>query len=206
MNVKSLRAAQRLAGMGSWEWDAKADVVSWSAELYRLFGVDPATPAPSFAEHPDWFSPEGWQVLQAAVERALGAGENYRIEVEYRDRNGDGGWMELRGEPIRDDSGNIAGLRGTAMDITVQRATQHAEIDRRVLQRARDERMRFLRKVSEDIRNSLNAVIGCAHLLRSGVAGDAQQERWAVHILAASDQILGLLSEMEESVDSDPAR
>ena len=195
MNVKSLRAAQRLAGVGSWEWDAKADVVSWSAELYRLFGVDPARPAPRFAEHPDWFSPESWQVLQAAVERALGAGESYVIEVEYIDRNGHGGWMELRGEPIRDESGGVAGLRGTAMDITARRATQQAEIDRLVLQRARDEHVRFLRRVSEDIRNSLNAVIGCAHLLKSGVAGDAQQERWAGHILAASNQILSLLAE-----------
>ncbi len=39
----ALDEAQRLAQIGSWSWDTRTGEVSWSAELYRLFGRDPET-------------------------------------------------------------------------------------------------------------------------------------------------------------------
>src|SRR5262249_9381733 len=35
-----LAEAQAVAHVGSWDWDVAADVVSWSDELYRIYGVD----------------------------------------------------------------------------------------------------------------------------------------------------------------------
>src|SRR5882672_9762389 len=53
-----LREAQLLAHFGSWEWDLRADVVTWSEPLFRMLGVDPATFKPSVdaflsCVHPD---------------------------------------------------------------------------------------------------------------------------------------------------------
>ena len=36
-----LAEAQKIAGLGSWEWDPDTGRVSWSDELYRIFGVAP---------------------------------------------------------------------------------------------------------------------------------------------------------------------
>ena len=33
--------AQRLARLGSWRWDARTDTMTWSEELYRVYGMDP---------------------------------------------------------------------------------------------------------------------------------------------------------------------
>src|SRR2546423_9874885 len=38
--TQRLEEAQRLAHFGNWEWDIVADRVTWSDELYRIFGVD----------------------------------------------------------------------------------------------------------------------------------------------------------------------
>lgn len=38
---RQLLEAQQLARVGSWAWDLATDRVSWSAELYRIVGVDP---------------------------------------------------------------------------------------------------------------------------------------------------------------------
>ena len=40
---KQLREAQKMAKLGSWEWDAKNDEVRWSEEMYNLFEVEPGT-------------------------------------------------------------------------------------------------------------------------------------------------------------------
>src|SRR5882724_5018565 len=43
-----LAEAQRIAHIGSWEWDLATDVLSWSEEMYRIWGVDPAGFEPSY--------------------------------------------------------------------------------------------------------------------------------------------------------------
>ena len=50
--------AQRLAKMGNWEFDAATGLVTWSEELYRIYGRDPALGVPGNDEiaamyHPD---------------------------------------------------------------------------------------------------------------------------------------------------------
>jgi PAS domain-containing protein len=46
-----LKEAQRLAGVGSWQWDPETDTVVWSEELYRIAGRDPSLPALNYKEH-----------------------------------------------------------------------------------------------------------------------------------------------------------
>jgi hypothetical protein len=44
-----LLESQRLAGVGSWHWRAGNDTVTWSEELYRIAGRDPARCSSRFA-------------------------------------------------------------------------------------------------------------------------------------------------------------
>ena len=44
----ALREAQQLAQLGSWSWDLTSDEVTWSQELYRIFGLLPEEQNPSF--------------------------------------------------------------------------------------------------------------------------------------------------------------
>ncbi len=43
---ESLAEAQRIAHIGSWEWDVAADKVHWSEEMYHIFGLNPQEVAP----------------------------------------------------------------------------------------------------------------------------------------------------------------
>ena len=70
-NSASLKEAQRLAGVGSWQWDSRTDTVTWTEELYRIVGRDPRQPAPSYKDHPGIYAPESWERLQRAVAEAL---------------------------------------------------------------------------------------------------------------------------------------
>jgi PAS domain-containing protein len=40
-NEAKLAEAQQIARMGSWEWEIASDRVTWSDELYRIYGVTP---------------------------------------------------------------------------------------------------------------------------------------------------------------------
>ena len=41
-NERQLSDAQRITRLGSWEWDLRSNTVSWSDELYRIYGVQTA--------------------------------------------------------------------------------------------------------------------------------------------------------------------
>ena len=79
---ESLREAQRLAHIGDWQWTVETDTVTWSEELYHIFGRDPELPPPSFAELSSYYTSESWERLTAAVASALHTGEPYELDLD----------------------------------------------------------------------------------------------------------------------------
>lgn len=46
----NLATAQRVAHVGSWEFDLLTQKITWSEELFRIFGLDPTEPEPNHAQ------------------------------------------------------------------------------------------------------------------------------------------------------------
>jgi PAS domain S-box-containing protein len=121
---RELLEAQRLAGVGSWHWDARNDTVTWSEELYRITGLDPTLSAPSFKEHHRHLTAESWERLKRAVDEALRDGTSYELDMEIVRPDGTARWIRARGEAVGDTTGRIVELRGTAQDITERRLAE----------------------------------------------------------------------------------
>jgi PAS domain S-box-containing protein len=113
-----LREAQRLAKLGSWQWDPETDTVTWSEELYRIAGRDPNLTAVSYKEHQQLYTPESWERLRLAVEEALRTGTPYELDLEMVRSDGTSRWLVARGEAKRNTLGRIVQLVGTVQDIT----------------------------------------------------------------------------------------
>jgi len=125
-NRAELAEAQRIAHMGSWQLDLATDHVTWSEQLYRMLGFNPALPPPNYTEHGQLFTPESWERLAPAVSRTQETGAPYELELETVQADGSHAWMLARGEAIRDSSGAIVRLRGVAMDITARKQSELA--------------------------------------------------------------------------------
>jgi PAS domain S-box-containing protein len=121
-----LTEAQRLANIGSWQWDPKIDKVTWSEGLYRITGIEPSLPAVSYKDHPKLYTAESWERLRAAVEEALRTGTSYELDLEMVRPDGSTRWLIARGEAKRDATGAVTQLRGTVHDITDRKRAEHA--------------------------------------------------------------------------------
>ena len=121
-----LKEAQRVARLGSWSMDVKTGQVAWSDELYRMMGHDPSLPPLPYPEHGRIFTPESWARLSTELDKTVRTGVPYELELETVRADGSNGWMLARGEPVRDASGAITGLRGIAQDITKHKQTEAA--------------------------------------------------------------------------------
>jgi PAS domain S-box-containing protein len=121
-----LAEAQRLARVGNWLWNTKNEELTWSEELYRIHGLDPNLPLPSYGEFAPLFTPESWNRLTAAVSEALETGSVQDLELELLRGDGSKCWVTARGEAIRDATGQVTDLRGTVQDITERRHAEEA--------------------------------------------------------------------------------
>lgn len=121
-----LLEAQRVAQVGSWHWDVARDRVTWSQELYRIAGRDPRKPAPNYKEHAQLYAAESWTQLKRAVKKALRTGSPYDIELEMLRRDGTKRWIRARGEALRNASGRVVVLRGTAQDISEKKEAERS--------------------------------------------------------------------------------
>jgi PAS domain S-box-containing protein len=119
-----LNEAQRLAQVGSWQWDLNTDIATWSEQLYRITGRDPYLPALNFKKQRHLYTPESWERLRCAVEEALRAGTPFELDLELPRRDGTTRWVIARGEAQRDAAGRVVQLRGTGQDITERRLAQ----------------------------------------------------------------------------------
>jgi PAS domain S-box-containing protein len=119
--------AQRLAAIGSWQWDLHTNETVWSKELFRIAGLEPGSMAALDARnHPQLYPPEDWERIRRCADEALRCGTPYELDVEMFSSNGSHRWITARGEAQRDADGRISGLRGTVQDITERKQAQQA--------------------------------------------------------------------------------
>ncbi len=113
-----LSEAQRIAQLGSWEWDIGGDRVTWSDELYKIFGKDPSDGTLDYASYLELLPEDDRKTATEHVERALATQEPF--EFEHRVLRPDGSVAHVlgRGRVILGENGSPARLIGTAQDIT----------------------------------------------------------------------------------------
>jgi len=113
-----LGAAQRTAGLGSWEWEVGSDRVIWSDELYRIFGVHPDTFVVTYQGYLDRIHPEDRELVQLAVAGALDSCEDCAFDHRVVRTEGVVIWIHSRIHVEVGGDGIPERLSGTAADIT----------------------------------------------------------------------------------------
>jgi PAS domain S-box-containing protein len=181
-----LEQAQRVAGVGSWEWDSHGRIISWSAEHGRLHGwTDPEPPSSSGAVL-ELISPEDRTRFAASIGAAFVEGG--AVELDYRVRQSSGGRLIHVHATAVTDSDGTRRMIGTSRDLTER--FQRAEAER-----ANSAKNEFISRMSHELRTPLNAVLGFGQLL---TMSDLDERQYAnvEHILSAGQHLLDLINEL----------
>ena len=119
-----LRKAQQVAHVGNWEFDIPNQTITWSPELFRLYGLSPNQTAPSYPDYLQMIQPEDRVSVKHHVEQAIATG--LPDTVEYRIIRPDGSlhYLECRIDVEKDGQGNVRCLLGTTVDVTVRKQAE----------------------------------------------------------------------------------
>lgn len=152
--LRLLSLAERVTELGAWSWRRGEAGVTWSDEVYRLFGLGAGGASPRLEDMLAHYHPEDAIRIRAAIDRALTAGEDYRLEAEITLADGRRRDTISHGVAQRDAQGAVIGLYGAIQDVTAMRLA-----DRDL--RANEARARALTENSTDliVRTSPDGVI-----------------------------------------------
>ena len=122
-----LAEAERLSHTGSWAYDIASGVpVYWSPERCRISKFDPVRGHPTLEEYRTLHTPEDWEKLMDAFNRAIQ--EKTDFETDSREVLADGSarFLHIVGHPVLDASGAVVELLGSTMDVTERKQTEEA--------------------------------------------------------------------------------
>ena len=126
-----LEAAEKLTGVGSFEWDLPSDRVTWSDGLYEILGAEPGAFPGTLDAFLDFLHAEDREARRATIERALATGQPADGESRIVRRDGEVRWVDIWIRPLRGDGGGIARLVVTCQDVTGRKQLER-ELERRV--------------------------------------------------------------------------
>lgn len=195
-----LSEAQHISKIGSWNWDLESQEVTWSREMYSLFGLDPETTTPSVDTFFASVHPEDQDKLKAVD---ITEGKNENIYEEFRAFRGQELWYaKVAGVSEVNDEGRFVRMTGTIQDITAQKLVEEELIAAKELAEASSgAKSEFLAMMSHELRTPLNAIIGMSEMMTAGVLGNIDNARYVEYVNDINDSGSKLLTTINMILD-----
>lgn len=184
-----LADAQSIAHIGSYAWDIHPDEVSWSDEMFRIFGLEPGSVSIDYATYSSFVHEEDREFLDSLITKALEERRPYSFDHRIVRSDGNIRVLHARGQVEVDDEGQPVRVVGTAQDVTAAReaerriavALSNERETRRSLERLNAEMETFVYTVSHDLNSPIIAIQGFSEFLSKDF-GEALPEKGRFYI------------------------
>lgn len=162
--LNELTRAQSIAKFGSWEWRKASDIVTWSDELYEIFGVS-RTPEPiTFKRYLERIHPDDRAMASGHIQQASKVHGFFSFEHRIVLPNETIRYIYSNGQSYADKKGKVTHMIGTARDITDSKLLEHAKND-------------FVAVTSHQLRTPATIVKQYTTMLLEGYAGEVTKRQ-----------------------------
>jgi PAS domain S-box-containing protein len=172
-----LLEAQRMANLGSWVWDIPRNKVTWSEQIFEIYGLSPDAFQGTFEDYLARVHADDRDRVRDAVMRAYREGGEFRIDERIVRPSGEVRHLLSTGKMFRDDHDNPVRMLGICHDITERRQAQAALDDARE-KLAQSQKMEALGQltggIAHDFNNLLMIVSGHAQMLKRGIVDESK--------------------------------
>jgi len=206
-----LAEAQRIARMGSWEWDIATNRTIWSDELYHLFGIDPQGYAATYEAFLEQVHPDDIEKIRGTIATCVRDDRPFSFDYRLRTRDGGDRVFTSVGRLITDETGTPVRMLGIGQDVTeARRAEAELRVAKEAAEAASRAKSEFLANMSHEIRTPMNGVLGMTELAldtdltreQRGYLGTVKSS--AEHLLGVINDVLDFSKIEAGKLDLDP--
>ncbi len=176
---RQLLLAQQIAHMGSWEWDIRGGAVTWSDEMWRIFGLQPDAVRVTYEAFLDLVHPDDRGFVREITDRAAVDGQPFLFDFRACRPDGAVRILHCRGEVTCDETGHPVRMLGTDQDVTELRLAEEQlrlsqqklrNLTAHQLEVREEERARIAREIHDVLGQTLTALKLDVSSLREMVA------------------------------------
>jgi len=170
---QNLAQAQKIAQLGSWELDIISNELSWSAETFRIFEIDPEKFDATYDTFVDCIHPDDREFVNKAYNNSIKDRKAYDIEHRLQMKDDKVKYVNERCETYYDDNGNATRSVGTVIDITDRKLAEQT------LRRSQkmDAVGQMAGGIAHDFNNILGIILGNLHLLEKQLDHDVKAQK-----------------------------
>lgn len=150
---RKYREAQQVADVGHWNWDMIKNEITWSDQLYRIFGQEPGTFNADYESVKAIIHPEDRQVFDEDVNRSIK--ENVPHDIIHRIvvLDGEVRYVHQKGKAYYNEEGKPYRMSGTAQDVTKEVLSNHQILEQN------HELQNFVRIISHNLRGPISNLL-----------------------------------------------
>jgi len=199
VNEKILNKAQEIAHIGSWHLDNQKNVLTWSDETYRIFGLTPQEFGATYEAFLKTVHPDDRDMVNEAYLQAVSNNTSYECTHRIVRPDGTERIVYEKSENIVNESGTVIHSIGMVHDITEQKK---AEEDKKNL----EQQIQLNRKleslgilaggIAHDFNNMLTAIMGNASLAMIEIGTDNKGYDKINEIEKACEKAKGLTQQL----------
>ncbi|MBC8029765.1 MAG: PAS domain S-box protein [Pyrinomonadaceae bacterium] len=123
---RKLEEAQRIAHVGHWERDLQTGLITWSDEVYRIFGLSPREKDLPLTEWLQFLHPEDRERVARVIEEVERGIRRYDVEFRIVRPDGEVRYAHSQGDITRDEQGGARRFFGIGQDITERKRAEEA--------------------------------------------------------------------------------
>jgi len=197
---KKLTEAEAIGHIGQWEWSVGSEKISFSDQLYRIFGVDSDTFNPTLQNITRMIDRRDSGRMMQVFQRAIIEQNDYDMDFRLTRPDGSVRYIHCEGRCETDQDDDVVALYGIMQDTTI--ATQR-ELDltkaKESVEQAYAAKTQFLANMSHELRTPLNAIIGFSEMIERQLLGPIGTEKYLEYIggiRESGEHLLDLISDI----------
>ena len=127
--LQRLSNAQRIGNIGDWEYEVATQAVTWSPQVFTIFGRDASLgPPPDYAANAALYDAASRALLEVKLALAIEWGQPQECELLGQRADGVVVNLHLVVVPIKDENGKVTRVHGTVQDISGRKQAEAASM------------------------------------------------------------------------------
>lgn len=196
-----LKNAQKIAHIGSWQWDVLTNNITWSDELYRIYGLDKAIDEITFELFVGCIYPDDRDRVVRLINESMEKKEPYLFvhRLNPEQKNGKICYVECRGT-LEIENDQVIKINGTAMDVTTREEAAKVKVEfTQQLEEQVRERTEALMTSQKKLEKALEKEKELGELKSRFVSTASHQFRTPMAIIQSNAELLRMITSKKDT-------